>query len=263
MDPTTLGRGKAQLKKKPTKKQKGSDEEDSTYVPPDEPKKQRAKRKSVQTGVIPRRVRAKKTGAELPKSKDEKKEKHVETSKVAEAEKSQSVEIPKEAEVQNVEVPEVEIQKKSVGDDYVEITGFKEATPPLPPPQDQPESSQQRNTTFENLFGDSPPATGVFREDIPEEYYDMFNNEAVKELSKKIAELEKEKAKAEAERDALKKQIEELMKVSDQIRMVLIDQEEKIEKMEDDVEDNTKLFNVMQEEISEMNKKLAKMNDIN
>ncbi|KAJ0734358.1 hypothetical protein HanPI659440_Chr11g0419161 [Helianthus annuus] len=91
----------------------------------------------------------------------------------------------------------------------------------------------------------------------------MFNNEAVKELSKKIDELEKEKAKAEAERDALKMQIEELMKTRDQIRMVLIDQEEKINKMEDDVEDNTKLFNVMQEEISEMNKKLAKMNDIN
>ncbi|KAJ0759850.1 hypothetical protein HanOQP8_Chr04g0131211 [Helianthus annuus] len=84
LDPTALGRGKAQLKKKPTKKPKGSDEEDSTYVPPDEPKKQRAKRKSVQTGVIPRRVRAKKTGAELSKDKDGKKEKHVETSKVAE-----------------------------------------------------------------------------------------------------------------------------------------------------------------------------------
>ncbi|KAM0038460.1 hypothetical protein Hdeb2414_s0013g00415071 [Helianthus debilis subsp. tardiflorus] len=39
LDPLTLGRGKAQLKKKPTKKQKGSDEEDSTYVPPEKPKK--------------------------------------------------------------------------------------------------------------------------------------------------------------------------------------------------------------------------------
>ncbi|MFS8003915.1 hypothetical protein Hanom_Chr13g01219481 [Helianthus anomalus] len=53
------------------------------------------------------------------------------------------------------------------------------------------------------------------------------------------------------------------MMTSDQIRMVLIDQEEKIKKMEDNVEDNTKLFDVMQEEISKMNKKLAKMNDIN
>ncbi|MFS7929143.1 hypothetical protein Hanom_Chr04g00329031 [Helianthus anomalus] len=78
LDPTTLGRGKAQLKKKPTKKQKGSDEEDSTYTPSvDEPKRQRAKRKAVQTGVIPRRVCAKKIGAELPKDKDGKSEKHV------------------------------------------------------------------------------------------------------------------------------------------------------------------------------------------
>ncbi|KAM0003310.1 hypothetical protein Hdeb2414_s0001g00036241 [Helianthus debilis subsp. tardiflorus] len=46
LDPTTLGRGKAQLNKKPTKKQKGSDEEDSTYTPSiDEQKKLRKKRK--------------------------------------------------------------------------------------------------------------------------------------------------------------------------------------------------------------------------
>ncbi|XP_021984965.1 neurofilament medium polypeptide-like [Helianthus annuus] len=145
LDPLTLGRGKAQLKKKPTKKHKGSDEEDSTYVPPEKPKKQRAKRKVVQAGVIPRRVRARKGGDTLPKEKDGKKEKHVDTSKVAEAEKIQSVEILKEPEVQSVEVPEVKIQKKTVGDDYVEITGYKAATPPPPPPppppQDQPESS--------------------------------------------------------------------------------------------------------------------------
>ncbi|KAJ0772827.1 hypothetical protein HanRHA438_Chr03g0105751 [Helianthus annuus] len=258
-DPTTLGRGKAQLKKKPTKKQKGSDKEDSTYVPPEKTKKLR-KRKSVPTGVIPRRVREKKTGAELPKDKDGKKEKHVEKSKVTEAEKIQSVEIP---EVKSVEVPDVKVQKKSDGDDYVEIMGYKAATPPPPPPQDQPESSQRRDTTFDNLFGELPHATGVYRDDILEEDYDMFNNEAVKELSKKVVELEKEKAKAEAERDALKRQIEELMKAHDEIRMVIIDQEEKLKKMEDDVEDSTKLSNVMQEEISEMNKKLAKMNDIN
>ncbi|MFS7987542.1 hypothetical protein Hanom_Chr11g01024201 [Helianthus anomalus] len=45
--------------------------------------------------------------------------------------------------------------------------------------------------------------------------------------------------------------------------MVFIDQKENLNKMEDDVEDNTKLFDVMQEEIFDMNKKLAKMNDIN
>ncbi|KAJ0765762.1 hypothetical protein HanPI659440_Chr08g0307261 [Helianthus annuus] len=220
LDPTTLGRGKAHLKKKPTKKQKASDEEDSTCVP-DEPTKQRGKRKAVQTGVIPRRVRAKKTGAELPKDKDGKKEKHVETLKVQEPEKAQSVEIPKEPEVQNVEVPDVEVQKK---------TGLA-------------------------------LETGVFREDIPEEDYDMSNNEVVKELLKKVADLEK--AKAKAKRDDLKRQSGGLMKAHDQIRMVLIEQEEKLNKMKDDAHDNSQLFELLTADISTLNVKIKNLQDVN
>ncbi|MFS7987541.1 hypothetical protein Hanom_Chr11g01024191 [Helianthus anomalus] len=181
----------AQLKKKPTKKHKGSDEEDYTYVPPDTSKKLRAKRKYVQSGVIPRRVRAKKTDAELPKDQ--------------EVEKAQSVEIPTAPVIQSQNLPEVEVQKHTGGDNYVEITGFKAATPPPPPPEDQPESSHPKDIPFDDLFGEFPHETGVLKDDIPEEDYDMFNNEAVKELSKKVAELEKEKAKVEAGRDALKK----------------------------------------------------------
>ncbi|KAJ0623006.1 hypothetical protein HanIR_Chr01g0026951 [Helianthus annuus] len=262
LDPTTLGRGKAQLKKKPTKKQKASDEEDSTYEP-EEPKKQRGKRKAVQTGVIPRRVRAKKSSADLPKEKDGKKVKHADTSKVQEAEKAQSVEIPKEPEVQSVEVPEVVVQKKTGDDDYVEITGYKAATPPQPPPQDQLESSHPKDTSFDYLFEGLPPATGVFKEDIPEDDYDMFNNEAVRELMKKVAELEKEKAKTEAERDALKKQIKEPMKAHDQIRMVLIDQEETINKMKDDAHDNSQLTELLTTEISTLNLKIKNLQDVN
>ncbi|MFS7919133.1 hypothetical protein Hanom_Chr03g00209251 [Helianthus anomalus] len=109
LDLTKLGRGKAQLKKKPTKKKKGSDEEDSTYTPlVDERKKLRIKQKAVQTRVIPRNVRARKGGASIPESQIRKSEKHVATSKVLEAEKIQSVEDPIEPEVQNV--PEVEVQ---------------------------------------------------------------------------------------------------------------------------------------------------------
>ncbi|MFS8006520.1 hypothetical protein Hanom_Chr14g01250161 [Helianthus anomalus] len=96
LDLTTLGHGKAQLKKKPTKKKKASDDEDSTYTPSvDEQKKLRIKRKAVQTGVIPRNVRAKKGGASLPKDQGGKSEKHVEA--------------PKEPEVQSVEIPEFEV----------------------------------------------------------------------------------------------------------------------------------------------------------
>ena len=132
MDPTTLGRGRAQLKKKPLKKKKGSDEEDSPYDP-EKPKKQRKERKAVQAGIIPRNVRAKKAGAEPSKEKGGKIEKHVQKSK------EQSVEVPREPEEQSIKEPVAE--KETGGDDYVEVTGFKAASP-RPPPQDKPESSQ-------------------------------------------------------------------------------------------------------------------------
>ncbi|MFS8003914.1 hypothetical protein Hanom_Chr13g01219471 [Helianthus anomalus] len=87
------------------------------------------------------------------------------------------------------------MQIQTCGDDYVEITGFKAATPPPPPPKDHLESLHPKDTHFDDLFGEFPHAIGVFKEDIPKEDYDMFNNEAVKELSEKVAELEKEKLK--------------------------------------------------------------------
>ncbi|KAJ0765603.1 hypothetical protein HanPI659440_Chr08g0305351 [Helianthus annuus] len=131
LDLTTLGRGKAQLKKKPSKKKKGSDEKDSTYTPSvDEQKKLRIKRKAVQSGVIPRNVRARKGGASVPKDQGGKSEKHVTTLKVHEAEKVQSVEVPKEPEAQSV--LEVEVQKKAGDDEDVVFTGVRIVTPPPP-----------------------------------------------------------------------------------------------------------------------------------
>ncbi|MFS7929348.1 putative transcription factor bZIP family [Helianthus anomalus] len=202
LDPTSLGRRKAQLKKKPLRKKKTSDEEDSSYEP-DEPKKQLKKRKAVQAGVIPRNVRAKKAGAEPSKEKGGKKAKHVQKSRVLEAEKTQS-------------------KRTGDDDDYVEITGFTTVTP-RPPPQDKPESSQQKETSSDYIFEGLPTATGIFTEDIPEDDYDMFNNEAVQELLQKVNKLEKEKAKTEAEHDILKKQVDQLMKAHDQVRSVLIE----------------------------------------
>ncbi|KAM0011873.1 hypothetical protein Hdeb2414_s0058g00758911 [Helianthus debilis subsp. tardiflorus] len=145
--------------------------------------------------------------------------------------------------------------------------GYKAATPPLPSPKDQPESSHPKDTTFDYLFEDLPPATGVFREDIPEDDYDMFNNEAVKELLKKVANLEKAKAKAEAkaeaERDVLKKQVEQLMKAHDEIRMVLIDQEETMNKMKDDAHDYSKVFELLTSKISTLNVTIKSLQDVN
>ncbi|MFS8003718.1 hypothetical protein Hanom_Chr13g01217191 [Helianthus anomalus] len=199
LDPTTLRRGKAQLKKKPTKKQTGSDEEDSTYVPFEKTKKPlRAKRKAVQYGVLPRKVRTRK------------------------AEKFQSIETSKAPEIESQSVPKVEVQKKTGGDDYVEITGFRDATPPPPPPpKDQPESSKPKNI-FLDLFGELPHATRVYRDDMGiDDDFDVFNNATIKELQKKVADLEKEKDKAVVERDVLKKQVEELKKVNVEIKSVM------------------------------------------
>ncbi|MFS7976570.1 hypothetical protein Hanom_Chr10g00894001 [Helianthus anomalus] len=188
-----LGRGKAQLKKKPTKKKKGSDEEDSTYTPSvEEIKKLRKKRKAVQTGVIPRNVRAKKGGATLPKDQGGKKEKHVETSKVLKAEKDPSVEIPKELEVQSIEVPEVEAQKNVFDADYVEV---RDATP-SPPAKDQTipeigESSQQKKIVLPDMFEGFPNVSGEYKDDfVIGDNVDMFNNAAVKALEKKVSVLE-------------------------------------------------------------------------
>ncbi|MFS8019337.1 hypothetical protein Hanom_Chr15g01402621 [Helianthus anomalus] len=188
-----LQEGRAQLKKKPSKKQKASDAEDSPYDP-DKSKKQRKKRKSVQVGLIPRNVRAKKAGGVFLQEKEGKKDKHIQKEKAHDPENTPSVEIPKEPDVQTHEDPVVEAEKKTGDDDYVEITGFKAASP-LHVPQDIPESSHQKEASFNFDFDDLGTATGIFTEDLPEGDSDMFNDQAVKDLIQKVNNLEKEKAK--------------------------------------------------------------------
>ncbi|MFS8024021.1 hypothetical protein Hanom_Chr16g01458371 [Helianthus anomalus] len=234
----TLGRGKAQLKKRPSKKQKDSDEEDSPYDP-DQSKKKRKKRKAAPAGVIPRNVRAKKSGAKSEKEKEGKKSQHVE--------KTPIVEIPKE-------VPIVESKKTNDDDDYVEITGFKPASP-KPVQQDIPGSSQQRED-FSFNFDDLGTATGIFSEDMIEGDSDMFNDQAVKELIQKVKELEKEKARAEMERNFLKSQIDDLMEAHNKIVAALVEKESRMNKMKDDVEDNSKVFDSMTSEIASLNGKI-------
>ncbi|XP_021974741.1 claspin-like [Helianthus annuus] len=245
LDPMTLGRGKAQLKKKPLKKKKTSDEEDSPYEP-DQPKKQVKKRKAVQAGVIPRNVRAKKSEAEPQKDKGGKKEKHIQKEKVLESEKTQ----------------EPVAERETGGDDYVEVTGFKAASP-RPPSQDKPESSQKKDSKVDYMFEGFPEATEVYTEDIPEDDYDMFNDQAVKELVQKVNKLEKEKAKTELEHDILKKQVDNLMKAHEQVRAVLIEQEETMNKMRNEAHDNSKLFELLTAEIASLNVKIKNLEDVN
>ncbi|MFS8002735.1 hypothetical protein Hanom_Chr13g01205561 [Helianthus anomalus] len=70
----------------------------------------------------------------------------------------------------------------------------------------------------------------------------MFHDASVKDLKKKMSLLEKEKEKAEAEGDELRQQLEELTKVNEEIKSVVIKHEKKIKNMEGDVDDNAKLF---------------------
>ncbi|MFS7978329.1 hypothetical protein Hanom_Chr10g00914241 [Helianthus anomalus] len=66
---------------------------------------------------------------------------------------------------------------------------------------------------------------------MPESDFDMFNDQAIKEVLQRINKLEKDKTKTELERDILKQQMDRLMKAHDQIRAVLIEQEETMNKM--------------------------------
>ncbi|MFS7969294.1 putative transcription factor bZIP family [Helianthus anomalus] len=175
-------------------------------------------------------------------------------SKVIEVEKYPNVEIPKEAEVQNVEVPEVN------------VTGVRVSTPPPPPPPipEAPESSRPKNKGFPDLFGVLPHATGVYKDDLGlDDDFDMFNNAAVKELEKKVGELEKEKAKAEAERDVLKKQVKELTNTNEEIKTVMISQAKKLKKLKDGVHDNAQLFELLTTKNDEMIEKMKKLQEVN
>ncbi|MFS8017926.1 hypothetical protein Hanom_Chr15g01386101 [Helianthus anomalus] len=91
----------------------------------------------------------------------------------------------------------------------------------------------------------------------------MFHDASVKALEKKVSILEKEKAKAEADRDELKKQLEELTKVTEEIKSVMTKQAKKLKKMEGEVEDNAKMFELLSTEVSDLHVKNVKLNDIN
>ncbi|MFS8006804.1 hypothetical protein Hanom_Chr14g01253431 [Helianthus anomalus] len=233
IDKTKIGHGKVTLKKKPRKKRKGSDEEDSTYMPTAEEKKKLLKRKAVPTGIIPRNVRAKKGGVSMPEVQSGKKEKHVITSKGPEA-----VKVP--------EVPEVQNVGKKVGDaNDVVITKERVSTPPPPPPEipDVAETSKPKKTVLTE--------------------YDMFHDATVKDLKKKVSFLEKEKAKAEADRDELKKQLEEITKVNEEIKVVVIKYAKKIKTLKEDVDDNAKLFEQLSLEITDLHLKNKSLNETN
>ncbi|MFS7966350.1 hypothetical protein Hanom_Chr09g00772741 [Helianthus anomalus] len=148
--------------------------------------------------------------------------------------------------MQTKAVPVVETEMKTSDDDYVEITGFKAASP-KPVQQDIPESSHQKEVDFNFDFDDLGTATSIFSEDLPEGDSDMFNDKAVKELIQRVNKLEKEKAKTELEWDILKKQVDLLMKGHDQLREELMQQNEEIKELENVNQTLNQLLNEMSE----------------
>ncbi|KAJ0640274.1 hypothetical protein HanRHA438_Chr16g0751171 [Helianthus annuus] len=231
-----IGVGKVLLKKKPQKKKKGSDDEDETYVPTPQVEKKKGvlKRKAVQSGLIPRSVRARKGSASVPEIQSSKSEKHVITSKGPEAVKDQNVKVPEVEQVQNVE-------KKADDDEEVVITDERVSTPP-PPPVDA-ETSKPKKTTLPDPFEGFPNIHGELKDDILlGEDYDMFHDATVKDLKKKVSLLEKEKAKAEADRDELKQHLEKWIKVNEEMKSVVIKHAKKIKTLVEDMDDNAKLF---------------------
>ncbi|XP_022032103.1 tropomyosin-like [Helianthus annuus] len=231
------------------------DEEDSPYDL-EKSKRQRKKRKSAPVGVIPRNVRSKKSGAESQKDKEGKAAQHVQK------EKSPSVDVPKEPEVKTKEVPVVETEKKTDDDDYVEITGFRAASP-KPAQQEIPQSSRQKVEDFNFDFDNIGSATGIFSEDMPEGESDMFNDQAVKDLTKRVKELEKEKAIAEEERNMLRREIDELMEAHNKIVAALVEKEKRMNQMKDEAEGNSKVIELLTQEISSLNAKSKDLENVN
>ncbi|KAJ0467459.1 hypothetical protein HanIR_Chr14g0685461 [Helianthus annuus] len=254
IDKSKIGVGKVTLKKKPLKKKKkGSDDEDETYIPTPQAEKKKfiKKRKAVQTGVIPRSVRARKGSASMPELQSGK-------GPVVEAGEVQTKSIPV-AEVQNVEKPEdekekvpespeyVRIKKKGV-DDEVVITGERVTTPP--PPKNPTthilvnvETPNPKKTTLPGLFDGFPNIQGEFIDDIlTGGDYDMFHDATIKELTKKVSLLEKEKVKADAERDELKKQLKKINEMNEEMKSVVKNHAKRIKTLVEDVDDNAKLF---------------------
>ncbi|KAJ0765837.1 hypothetical protein HanPI659440_Chr08g0308291 [Helianthus annuus] len=253
-----IGVGKVQLKKKPQKKKvKGSNDEDETYIPTPqaEKKKLRIKCKAVQSGIIPRNVRAKKGGATMPESQSGKSENHVISSKGLEAVKNQNIEVPEVPEVQSVEKPETEKEKALESPQYVRIE--KKGA-------DDAETSKPKKTILPDPFEGFPNIHGELKDDILlDEEYDMFHDATVKDLKKKVSILEKEKAKAEADRDELKKQLEEITKVNEEIKSIVIKHVKKIKTLEEDMDDKAKLFEQLSAEISSLHVKDKNLNETN
>ncbi|XP_035840317.1 uncharacterized protein LOC118487514 [Helianthus annuus] len=245
----TMGKGKVQLKKRPLKKRKNYEDEDSPYNPEDS-QKNRKKRKATRSGDIPRVVRAKKQNAKSQKEKEGKKKQDT-------AETSPVVEIPKE-----VPLTEIPIETQTSYDDYVEITGVKSAKQ-TSDRHDIPESSQRKTDYFNLDFDSLGGATGDFFKDMPESEGDLFHDKKMKELEEKVKALEKEKEENEAVQIKLKEMIDELEKRHEDVMDAVLTKDEKLNEMKEDIKDNAEVISALTDEIAALNAKVKDLQNIN
>ncbi|MFS7977761.1 hypothetical protein Hanom_Chr10g00907781 [Helianthus anomalus] len=208
----------------------------------EEKNKLQIKRKAGLTGVIPRNVRAKKGDASMP---------------------------------------EVQSENIFFDDDDVVTTDERVSTPPPPsppppsppPPPPPPESqsipqdaetSNPKKMVLPDPFEGFPNFQGEYKDEILlDEEFDMFHDAIVKDLKKKVSILVKEKEKVEDDRDELKKQLEELTKVNEEIKSVIIKFPKKIKTLKEDVDDNAKLSEQLSLEITDMHLKNKSFNETN
>ncbi|MFS7948749.1 hypothetical protein Hanom_Chr06g00563531 [Helianthus anomalus] len=223
------------------KKKKDSDEEDSTYVPTPQEKKKKVikKQKAIQTGVMSRSTRARKETASMPKSQG---------GKVPEDETSKIL------EVENVKASESEKLDDTTKDQNVQ-SGFYSTTIPVNPTiqiHDDAEKSPEQKIDEKEKSSDSagwiPNIPGNIPHDLPEDDYDIFNNAKINMLTKKVSTFEKEKVRAITERDELKKELKVVKAVNAEMKSVVNDHAERIDKLIEDLEEQAKAINIVNDE---------------
>ncbi|KAJ0715218.1 hypothetical protein HanPI659440_Chr13g0498611 [Helianthus annuus] len=268
IDTSKIGVGKIKLKVKPQKKKKDSNEEDSTYIPTPQEKKKKVikKRKAHPSGVIPRNVRARKGAATMPEVQSGKVPK-IESVQAPEVEKLDETSKGPEVEKKAPESPIFKGAEKNVeagkdDEDKVQFMGERESTPPPPPEnptihiQDDPKESPEKKDTSSGSYDGFPKIHGEFSTELPEGDYDMFHDEKIKVLTKKVSSLEKEKAKVEAELKAVKAKNEELKKAYNNHAEIKDD-------LNDTLTAQGKVIDTITAEFDEVNEKYELMNETN
>ncbi|KAM0063899.1 hypothetical protein Hdeb2414_s0003g00096321 [Helianthus debilis subsp. tardiflorus] len=98
---------------------------------------------------------------------------------------------------------------------------------------------------------------------MPEGEGDMFHDQIGKDLVERVKALEKEKAENEAERNKLKKKIDELVDLHNDLIDALVVKENRMKEMKEDIKDNAEVVSTLTDEIASLNAKVKDLQNIN